>query len=542
MRPAMEHLRSALSSKRKSSREGAFWDMYDEESIALDRARAHRVHSTFMRKIRRVEEACEGAGKMRQSENLKFEREVSRRFGASNPALGPSPADVWGAPGGPGPGFMPPGSSRGAENRQLVDKLSSQFQSERKAYQEQVKQRMAALQKRRQSKEAAAKAKAAEKQIAAAKARAAAEEEAKAAARAKAEKKEKEKATLPRKTLPSAPALATEPAAKRAWDLRQSHSARKADVKAFLGIKKYQKSIKQARVHINNAAATVKDVCFRLVGTPKNLGLKSLFDTVAERLPAQLDVVQHIVADQLVVKAATQTSSEAIRHGESSFALAYLALALMIDRESFSHFLLASIVSACPYCVPGLRVEIEQHFQNRADLSDAEKKTQRRIALGYKPKESENDYVLRMQALVAWYGAIVQTTPRMLSNPPYSMVKEGHHPWGGMPQCWRWVAGTINGVKWRWTRSLLQAFLAVSGNALCRSFPNQSKKMLHFLRASRTFKAACDKACTGADKDRVAVFTKFIEQSGDTVPPPGNPEDKDHDCRLLPADVIENRG
>ncbi len=542
MREAFSSLRASFAEYRERD-ELMFWSAKLEESSRMEQARSRGVMDATVAKLRKLERTCDSAGAKRVREDRQLVADISRKFGDA-PFSGASATDVWSK------------AEEGAASRaykRAVQTLSNEFDQSAKAYQAEVKTKMAALLKRQEAlkKKASAKVgvgKEVSPSIAAAPVppvSAPAPTPAPALATTLTPAPLNKSSTTPQTA--AAPALKSTRKAlvQRAWDLRVARANRETEVKAFLEIKRYRKSINQARVHINNAAGTIKDVRFRFIGETRNMGIKQLLDTVSEKLPSQLDIVQHVVADQFVMKASTQSSPEAIRHGESNFALAYLALAVMLDRPSFADHLMSSLVAACPYCVPGLRERIE---------SDKLAPKARRSALGYKENESENDYLLRMQATVAWYGAILQTAPMMLAQPPYSMLQAQSgtplkHPWGGIPECWRWIAGSINGVKWRWTRSLLQAFLAVAGSRIGLAFPNQSKKLVRFLATSRAFKTACDKGCSFPnDADRVAVFTKFVKgifdvvSAGGNIPVPGNPEDKDHDARLLPGDVIENRG
>ena len=543
MSTALEAMRSSFAAHRERA-ELQFWSGQLEDAAKHRHVRGCEVVDHLHKKLRKLEQAIDASSAKRLSENRKFDSEVSRRFGNA-PFTGASATDMWSSK-------VEVGNASKA-SKMAVDTLTSDFLRDAETFKSEIDHKTAELLKRQEDikKKEVVEAGTVEKrkvfpgskkEVSDSKIPSAAPAAAKAPLSIPSSPSTAHSAILPHSNAPNKVPQNRKELVEQAWDLRCAHQSRTSNVEAFLRIKQYQKSIKQARVHINNAAGTIKDVRFRFTGEARNMGLKTLLSTVSEKLPKQLAVVQHIIADQFVLKASTQTSPEAIRHGESNFALAYLALAVMLDRPSFADFLMASLVRACPYCVPGLRLRIE----NEGLQGD-----ERRSALGYKKAESESDYLLRMQAIIAWYGAILQTVPAMLSQAPYSLVSPAidvTHPWGGSTSCWRWVAGTINGTKWRWTRSLLQAFLAVTLSRIGRDYPTQTKKLVRMLATSRAFMSACDKGCTDKDADRVAVFAKYVKAvankigRGEPIPPPGNPEDKAFDARLLPADVIENRG
>lgn len=98
---------------------------------------------------------------------------------------------------------------------------------------------------------------------------------------------------------------------------------------------------------------------------------------------------------------------------------------------------------------------------------------------------------------------------------------------------------------WRWTRFIIQAFLAVAGHELCGVLGKQIIKMLHVCR-SEAFRSACDKCAVHPDDDdRISVFNVVVDEAialGTIVPPGRMDAEGWKDARELPDDVFRNVG
>jgi hypothetical protein len=299
------------------------------------------------------------------------------------------------------------------------------------------------------------------------------------------------------------------------------------------------KAVTQCKLHLGMLSGTVRDVRSRVDGAPGNMGPRALLDHVKRVAPEQAAVVMHAVAERMVRVAMSKVASDAIKHGESNFALAYSAILVSVRHPEFVLALRAAMESACPFAVPGLKQELEMACAQDPGLD-------RRQQLGYASgEETDADYLCRMQACVAFYAALLQTRPAVLGDFDGDV---NENPFC-LAEAWRFLAGTLNGQMWRWTRFVLQAFLAVAGFELSLALGRQTHKLVRLL-SSREFHAACDKSALHPDDDdRVAVF-KLVMQDAlalGRLPRPGR-EGGDAaaqgwlDPRVLPPDVITNTG
>ena len=157
---------------------------------------------------------------------------------------------------------------------------------------------------------------------------------------------------------------------------------------------------------------------------------------------------------------------------------------------------------------------------------------QRKVELGYLPNEAEAVYLCRMQAIVAWYGALLQTSTSFLhsemrlleaSSTPHPFCKGSVYAFNTI---WGVLAQMLNLTKWRHTRFLLQAFLAVVGFELNSKVGRQTRKLLHVM-ASPEFNEDCRKThVSPQDDDRASIFEVFVKEKMDKgVQAPGNKAD-----------------
>jgi len=296
------------------------------------------------------------------------------------------------------------------------------------------------------------------------------------------------------------------------------------------------KLVTQCKLHLTMLTATVRDVRARLDGTPPGQpGPRALLAVVRQKSPEQVAAVAHVVADKCVNLVMGNTAPDAIRYGETNYALAYTCILTCARHPEFATALRSALEYHCPYVVPGLKARIEGMCRAEAALN-------RRRLLGYQgDDEGDADYVLRMQAVVAFYAALLQTSVETLLRFDPSAT---HNPWT-LAEAWRFLAGTLNASPWRWTRPVLQAFLAVAGAELGAVAGKQMIKLAKVC-TSAAFAKACDKlAMRPDDDDRLAVFAVAMKETiaRGYFAPPGKPSDEeDKDPRALPDDVTQNVG
>jgi len=294
------------------------------------------------------------------------------------------------------------------------------------------------------------------------------------------------------------------------------------------------KLVTQCKLHLTMLTATVRDVRARLDGTPAQPGPRALLAVVRQKSPEQVAAVAHVVADKCVNLVMGNTAPDAIRYGETNYALAYTCILTCARHAEFTTALRSALEFHCPYVVPGLKARIEA-------MCHADGSLDRRRLLGYQSDdESDADYVLRMQAIVAFYAALLQTSVETLLVFDASAT---HNPWT-LAEAWHFLAGTLNASPWRWTRPVLQAFLAVAGAELGAVAGKQMIKLAKVC-VSAAFTKACDKlAMRPDDDDRLAVFAVALKETiaRGYFAPPGKPSDEGKDPRVLPDDVTQNVG
>jgi hypothetical protein len=204
-----------------------------------------------------------------------------------------------------------------------------------------------------------------------------------------------------------------------------------------------------------------------------------------------------------------------------------MAVALCVNCPGFLDCLMGALCTACPYIVPGLRTAVEAHVKANPNVD-------RRMALGYEDNEKDAVYLSRMQAIISFYGALLQTNVSVLGSTPYNIVPPNSpHPLHAyrpdslepIAQAWRWLAGTLNGTKWRWVRYLAMAFVASCGHELQHRFGADTVLKLIVVLVSPEVEAACDKGAKFPDDtDRKNVFRLYFAQIVDergSIPPPG---------------------
>jgi hypothetical protein len=239
--------------------------------------------------------------------------------------------------------------------------------------------------------------------------------------------------------------------------------------------------------------------------------------------------------------------------GEINYGLAYLTLILCQCQPAFVEIFLGAIESACPFIRPGLKEYWEKEAQTKNWSKEMRKKK-----LGYKDEfEGDDNYIFRMQTLVSFYGAMLQTSPKLLESylkmVGMSSAEVKENPLGGLAEAWRWLAKTVNGNKWRWTRFLIHAFICVTGRDLSLAIPKQMIKLLNLL-ISPDFKKTCEKSASHPqDDDRINAFEKYFKEAvrvlveEGAMKPPGRYDEVDGerffvDPRNLPEGAIHNTG
>jgi hypothetical protein len=294
---------------------------------------------------------------------------------------------------------------------------------------------------------------------------------------------------------------------------RQDERAKRHDSAHTLD--RNNKAIKSVKLHLRTLTNTRRDVQFRLDGTKNELGPRALLDHVASSAAKFLEPTMQVLSDLIVQNASANLAVDALKRGEANYGLAYLTLVLCHSRPVFIDYVLGALEAACPFVQPGLK----DHIENEA-VKHKWTKEQRRKRLGYRDEETDDDYVVRMQALVGFYAVLLQTTPKLIESYVRLCAKGNSgnltvtvNPFGGLGEAWRWLAKTTNSTKRRWTRFLIQSFLCVGGRELSLAVPDQMKKLLGLL-GSKAFRDACEPSASHpADDDRIRGFETFIKDS-----------------------------
>jgi len=175
------------------------------------------------------------------------------------------------------------------------------------------------------------------------------------------------------------------------------------------------------------------------------------------------------------------------------------------------------------------------------------------VAIGRKANETTADYLSRMQAIVAWQAAFMQTRMTFLEfDIEKPLINPGSsHPCqnGPMIFLWRWLAGHLNGHISRWTPYILQAFLAVAGHEMCNQIGVRQMRKIIKVLSSSGFRDKCKKMGNfdtkeaQNDKDRFSAFVEYFDEISKRpneamFNPPGKPGEDD--ARLLHFDTVQN--
>jgi len=320
---------------------------------------------------------------------------------------------------------------------------------------------------------------------------------------------------------------------------------------------KTNKALKNVKLFLTMLTNTKRDLRLRLDGTPSELGPRPLLDYVEKKAPQQLEAAMQVIADRIVHCATANLAIDALLRGEANFALVYMTLLICLAKPAFVEVLKGSLEAACPFVQPGLK----QHLENEAKSQNWSKEM-RKKKLGYREvSEGDDEYLFRMQAIIGFYSALLQTSPTLLHQYSSAMPQAGVsvssstliNPLGGLAEAWRWLAKTLNSTKWRWTRFVVHAFLCVSGRDLSLVLPQQVQKVL-ILMQSEQFKRACEHSASHPnDDDRIRGFETFVNESLSTLKKlgalkgPGKMDEVDGrsvwiDPRDLPEGAIENYG
>jgi len=363
---------------------------------------------------------------------------------------------------------------------------------------------------------------------------------------------EKEAQKVAEKEAREAAKLTSKKVATEAFANRNKYITRAKVADRFA--KKYKKMVSSFRMMLQMTGETVAAMKLGYSGNSKAGAGKFLSDLKSSDLGGKewgsqeevMDIGMHLVAESLLKFGTSNIAPDSIKAGETKFALVYLTLILGVNfadagTAGFFKIFEEAICALCPYAVPGLRDAIVVQLPQGASREES------RAALGYKAKESNADYLARMQAHLGFLAGVYQTPIALLER--FGMVPEGSkHPCtqGGIVKCWQWLAMTLNAPASRWTPYLVLAFLAVCGSELSRYSSKQTAKLAKLL-ASEPYLARAkeegefDTSKEDNDADRFATYKQFfasvVNDLNGSFPVPG----KDgQDARQLVLDVAAN--
>lgn len=287
------------------------------------------------------------------------------------------------------------------------------------------------------------------------------------------------------------------------------------------------KLMSQLKVVLSQLTDTKKDLDEKC-SVPINV-LNKLEASAPEKLPCGLQ----IIADRMVLLAASSRSYERLSQGDVQFSLVYLAHLLCIVRPEFVDVLLGSLEASCIYIQPEYINEMSQLL---AKISDKAEKKRR---LGYVDTlETDGEYLLRMQNLTAFYaGLLLVSKQDLLDNYPArqgAIPANWSNPFHGLPQAWRWLARTLNQPLYRLSKYIVQAFLFIVGHDLAHHLPAKQVLKLFKLLQSGPFNQRAEQVIKRPDDDdRDKAFRDYVESSRDylgkydALPQPGRHEEEE---------------
>ncbi|KAG9294798.1 hypothetical protein G9A89_008490 [Geosiphon pyriformis] len=164
------------------------------------------------------------------------------------------------------------------------------------------------------------------------------------------------------------------------------------------------------------------------------------------------------IAENLVTQAEVEASLTPTDH-IAAFQLAHVCVLIAMQHVEFlDNFVMTHITTKCCYVLP------RYHIRTQGQSLDEYKEI-----LGYKKEEKEDKYFSRMQAILALYAAILQTSPLIsgLTN-PY-----------GMEHGWKWLARIMNMKPQTITPYLIYTFLQVAGPRFIETYPEQGRKLIN---------------------------------------------------------------
>ncbi|CAG8483643.1 5518_t:CDS:10 [Ambispora leptoticha] len=164
------------------------------------------------------------------------------------------------------------------------------------------------------------------------------------------------------------------------------------------------------------------------------------------------------VAENVVSQAEVEASTSPT-HYSAAYKLAHICVLLNSQHPDLIHYMMLHLATRCPYVIP--LYHIQQPGQSIQQYNEI---------IGYKKDEEEDKYIGRMQAIVALYAALLQTTP-FVPN-----VQNDY----SIEDAWRWLSKIANITPRPITPYLVYTFLQIVGPKLIESYPypNQTQKLI----------------------------------------------------------------
>ncbi|CAG8494240.1 7432_t:CDS:2 [Ambispora gerdemannii] len=189
------------------------------------------------------------------------------------------------------------------------------------------------------------------------------------------------------------------------------------------------------------------------------LNIVNEFTLVLRNVQSTGDLYNYLlnyIAENVVSQAEVETSST---HYSAAYKLAHICVLLNSQHPDLIHYMMVQLAMRCPYVIP--LYHVQQPGQSIQQFNEL---------IGYKKDEEEDKYIGRMQAIVALYAAILQTTP-FIPN-----VRNDY----SMEDAWKWLSKTANLTPRSITPYLVYTFLQIAGPKLIEfyPYPNQTQKLI----------------------------------------------------------------